>query len=96
MAGHVLRVLCDMMRGLRRGALSRCGDCQFFLGSLLLLHRICPAGCHHIPTNNSAMQNGSSVGMVCVHIACTFGTDLYAQSVLINKISASELSREVY
>ncbi len=24
---------------------------------------------------------------------CTFGTDLYAQSVLINRISASELSR---
>ncbi len=25
---------------------------------------------------------------------CTFGTDLYAQSVLSNKISASELSRK--
>ncbi len=25
---------------------------------------------------------------------CTFGTDLYAQSVLTNKISASELSRK--
>ncbi len=25
---------------------------------------------------------------------CTFGTDLYAQSVLVNKISASEISRK--
>ena len=25
---------------------------------------------------------------------CTFGTDLYAQSALVNKISASELSRK--
>ncbi len=29
-----------------------------------------------------------------IHVFCTFGTDLYAQSVLINKISASELSRK--
>ncbi len=29
-----------------------------------------------------------------VHVAHTFGTNLHAQSVLINKISASELSRE--
>ena len=41
------------------------------------------------------MQNGSSVG-IYVHNAytfCTFGADLYAQSVLFNQISASELSQ---
>ena len=36
--------------------------------------------------------------MYCMHIAhtsfCTFGANLYAQSVLINKIFASELSRK--
>ncbi len=43
------------------------------------------------------MQNGSSVGMCThrVHVFCTFAADLHAQSVLINKNSASELSREV-
>ncbi len=30
-----------------------------------------------------------------MHIFCMFGTDLYAQSVLINKISALELSRKL-
>ncbi len=29
-----------------------------------------------------------------IHIACTFGADLYAQSMLISKLSASELSRK--
>ena len=29
-----------------------------------------------------------------MHVFSTFGTDLYVQSVLINKISASELSRK--
>ena len=41
-------------------------------------------------------KNGSSVGMCahCVHVFYTFGTDLHAQSALINKISASELRRK--
>ncbi len=48
------------------------------------------------PTTNGGMQNGSSVGMCtrCVHVFCTFGADLCAQSVLRNKISASEFSRK--
>ncbi len=53
------------------------------------------------PTTNGGKQNGSSVGIYCIHCThCirirfgTFGTDLYAQSVLINKISALELSRK--
>ncbi len=29
-----------------------------------------------------------------MHVFCTFGADLYAQSVLFSKISASELSRK--
>ncbi len=43
------------------------------------------------------MQNGSSVGICtrCIHVLALFGTDLYAQSVLINKISASELGRKL-
>ena len=48
------------------------------------------------PTSNTGMQNGSSVGICgthCMHVFCTFGTDLHAQSMFINKISASELSR---
>ncbi len=40
------------------------------------------------PTTNGGMQNGSSLH---THLH-TFGTNLYAQSVLINKISSSELS----
>ncbi len=48
------------------------------------------------PTTNNCMQNGSSVGIRthCMHIFCMFGADLYAQSLLSNKISASELSRK--
>ncbi len=46
---------------------------------------------HQYPTTNGGMQNGSSVG-ICV---CMFGADLYAQSELINKISASELSWKI-
>ncbi len=40
------------------------------------------------------MQNGSSVGICtrCTHAFRTFCTDLYAHSVRINKISASEVS----
>ncbi len=43
------------------------------------------------------MQNGSSVGIStrCAHVFACFGTDLYAQSVPINKISASELGRKL-
>ena len=49
-----------------------------------------------LPTTNGGMQNGRSVGLRgTLHTRfCTFGTDLYAQSVLINKIFASELRRK--
>ncbi len=42
------------------------------------------------------MQNGSSAwNMYKMNTNfCTFGSDLHAQSVLINKISASELSQK--
>ena len=42
------------------------------------------------------MQNGSSVGTCtrCVHVLARLGANLYAQSVLIDKISVSELSRK--
>ncbi len=48
------------------------------------------------PTTNGGMQNGSSVGICtrCVHVFARLGADVYAQSVLINKVSASELSRK--
>ena len=48
------------------------------------------------PTSNGGTQNGSSVGIRtrCMHVFCTFGVDLYAQSVLVNKVSASELSQK--
>ncbi len=52
---------------------------------------------HHNPTTNGGgTQNGSSVGICthCMHVFCTFGTDLYAQSVLNNKISALEITRK--
>ncbi len=44
------------------------------------------------------MQNGSSVGTCTqrIHVFARFAPILHAPSVLINKISASELSREVY
>ena len=49
------------------------------------------------PTTDGGMQNGSSVG-VRVRVAHTFfarfRVDSYAQSVLIDEISASELSRK--
>ena len=42
------------------------------------------------------MRNGSSVGMRthCMHIFARLAPNLYAQSVLVNNISVSELSRE--
>ena len=50
------------------------------------------------PTTNGGTRTGSSVGICttqCMHVFfCTFGTDLYAQLVLSNKTSASELSRK--
>ncbi len=48
------------------------------------------------PTTNGGMQNGSSVDIHthCVHVFARFGADLYVQSVLIDKICASELSRK--
>ena len=53
-----------------------------------------PSICH--PTTNGSMQSGSRLGIRtrCMPIFCTFCADLLAQSVLINKISASELSRK--
>ena len=47
-------------------------------------------------TTCGGMQNGSSVEICTrfIHVFCTFGVDWHAQSVLINKISASELSRK--
>ena len=41
------------------------------------------------------MRSGSSVGTCtrCVHVFARFGADLHAQSVLIDKFSASERSR---
>ncbi len=46
------------------------------------------------PTTNGGMQNESSVGTRTrrMHVICMFRTDFYAQSVLIKKVSASELS----
>ncbi len=32
----------------------------------------------------------------CTHVFCTFGANLYVQSVLINKVSASELSPKFF
>ncbi len=51
---------------------------------------------HHCPTTNGGMQNGSSVGVrtQCTHIFARLPAGLRAQWVLINKISASELSRK--
>ncbi len=48
------------------------------------------------PTSNGGMQSGSSVGMCprCVHVFGMLGTNLPAQSVLSNEISASELRRK--
>ncbi len=48
------------------------------------------------PTTNGGMQNWSSVGILyTLHTRfSTFGNDLCDQSVLINKITASELSRK--
>ena len=42
------------------------------------------------PTINGGMQNESSVGICthCTHVFRTFGTDLHAQLVLSDKISA--------
>ncbi len=43
------------------------------------------------PTTKGGMQNGSTL-----HTRfCTFGGDLHAQLVFINKTSASELSRKL-
>ena len=44
------------------------------------------------PTAKGGMQNESLVGIYTRF--CTFGTNLYAQSVLVIKISASELSQK--
>ena len=51
---------------------------------------------YYNPTTNGGMQNGSSVGIRThfIHVFARFGTNLHAQPVLVNKISASELSRK--
>ena len=48
------------------------------------------------PTTNYGMQNEKlSRNMYSLHAHfCTSGVDLYAHSVLVNKVSASELSRK--
>ncbi len=48
------------------------------------------------PTTIGSMQNGSSVGIStrCMHILACLGADLYLQPAIIDKISASELSRK--
>ncbi len=54
-------------------------------------------GCHPVlPTTNGGMQNGSSVEIraCCMHVFARFGADLHAQSVLSEKISASDLRRK--
>ncbi len=49
-----------------------------------------------LPNRKGCMQNGISVEIYarCMHIFFTFGSDLDAQSVLSNKIFASELTRK--
>ena len=49
------------------------------------------------PTTNGGTQNGCSVGICtrCMHVFARLAPIYYAQSVLINKISASELNRKV-
>ncbi len=49
-----------------------------------------------IPAASGGRQNGSSVAMrtCCAHVFATLGADLHAQSMLINKIYASELIRK--
>ncbi len=46
------------------------------------------------PTASGGVQNGSSVEIRthCMHVFACFGANLHAQSVISNKISASELS----
>ena len=49
------------------------------------------------PTTNSGMRNGSSVGTCThrIHVFARLALICNAQSVLINKISASELRRKL-
>ncbi len=51
----------------------------------------------YYPTTNGGMQNESSVGIYthCTHVFVHHGANLYAQSLLNNKISALELNRRV-
>ncbi len=46
---------------------------------------------HTYPTTNGGMQ--MEAHLESIHIAYTFGSDSYVQSMLINKIYALELSR---
>ncbi len=68
-----------------------------FLLIRILFFLLVPSPHHPYPTTNGGMQNGSSVGIYThfIHVFFTFGADLYVQSVLINKIPASELSRSL-
>ncbi len=48
------------------------------------------------PTTNGGIENGMSVGICthCIPVFARWAPDLHAQSVIINKISASELSQK--
>ncbi len=47
------------------------------------------------PTTNGGVRNGSSVGIIYYTLHTTFGINLHAQLVLINKICASKLSQKL-
>ena len=86
-------VLCNTMYHVLLNAMQY--HVYHVLFSGMQYHVPCPV--FYYPTTNGGTQNGSSVGTYtrrCLHIFRTFGTDLHAQSVLINKISASELRRK--
>ncbi len=54
------------------------------------------SGMFYTPTTNGGMQKWKlGRNMYTLHARfCTFGADLHAQSVIVNKISASELTRK--
>ncbi len=79
------------------GIFGKCNGVEKWRGRIMkcneLLFSITNGFC---PTTNGGMQNGSSVGMCtrCTHVFARLAPICCAQSVLINKISASELSRK--
>ncbi len=61
--------------------------------SAVTLHR---PTCHYPTTNGGYAKMEGQLEYIYLQIAytfCTFGADLYPQSVLINKISESDFSR---